>query len=144
MPETYTQEQIDALKKKYAYLTRAVDKYGTKRRALAAGNWKGEGGPDLSEEEIDVAILLSALSTAERERDALKAQVAELEAKLQGAGWINVDSDKRPPEDYSLLVVVDNKYKMFARYKNGVWTREGVTHWMPLPEPPSIVGKKEG
>jgi uncharacterized coiled-coil DUF342 family protein len=76
---TYTQEQIDALRKKYAYLIRAVEKYGTKRRALAAGNpVTGEGGPDLSEEEIDVALLLSALSTAEQERDENEGKGKEL------------------------------------------------------------------
>lgn len=76
MSETYTKKQIRAIRKKYAYLIRAVEKYGTKQRALAAGNpVTGEGGPDLSEEEIDFALLLSVLSTAEQERDALKSLI---------------------------------------------------------------------
>lgn len=78
MPDIYMKKQIRAIRKKYAYLIRAVEKYGTKQRALAAGNpVTGEGGPDLSEEEIDFALLLSALSTAEQERNALKARCAE-------------------------------------------------------------------
>jgi len=73
MPETYTQEQIDVLKM-------AVDYYSKRY-----GDNKPANG---------LRAILSALSTAERERDALKARCSELEARLQGAAdravaWVN-------------------------------------------------------
>lgn len=65
MPDTYTKEQIDKAKE-------FLSLYSTSSFCtLDAGK--------------PIAILLSALSTAEQERDALKARCAELEARLQGA-----------------------------------------------------------
>jgi len=97
-------------------------------------------------------------------RDALKAQVAELEARLQGAGWISVK--ERLPEketescSVDCIICEEDGYQTLAyRYygklnedNDNVWYDRvcrrnitgTVTHWMPLPEPPAIVGKKEG
>lgn len=78
-------EQIEALRGKYAYLERAVEKYGVKRQALAAGNpFTREGGPDLSEEEIDIALLLLALKAAEQGVKVLKQYTANLERAGEG------------------------------------------------------------
>jgi hypothetical protein len=62
MPETYTQEQIDEAMKFLRGIT-----------------------SDSETMNSSIMILLSALSTADAERDALKARCAELEARLQGA-----------------------------------------------------------
>ena len=160
MPETYTQEQIDVLKM-------AVDYYSKRY-----GDNKPANG---------LRAILSALSTAERERDALKARVAELEARLQGARWISVG--ERLPESGKFVLANVEKISLPIRafytapnsvegncedeisifdeeadcywlpagwyetneYEEVSWFVHGkVTHWMPLPEPPAIVSKKEG
>lgn len=66
MPDTYTKEQIAYVKKRF-----------TRIKELGPGY--------MNEDRYDALALLSALSTAEQERDALKARCAELEARLQGA-----------------------------------------------------------
>lgn len=66
MPDTYTKEQIAYVKKRF-----------TRIKELGPGY--------MNEDRYDALALLSALSTAEQERDALAARCAELEARLQGA-----------------------------------------------------------
>jgi len=102
MPETYTQEQIDVLKM-------AVDYYSKRY-----GDNKPANG---------LRAILSALSTAERERGALKAQVAELGARLQGAADRAVEWQKK-------LCKADD------------WSCENCTECADLRA--AIVGKKEG
>lgn len=180
MPDTYTREQIDEAK---LWLTTndTGDSPSQKRRIGFE------------------AIVLSALDTAERERDALAAYLAEPEpdaeaiaerieqelcgiegepghesvvldipeaaALIEGYGrrvpqWISVK--ERLPEDDDPIVVTNNikswkghywlvrgirldpnkpdiKYGEYCAWNsfNKIW---GVTHWMPLPEPP--VGKE--
>ena len=113
MPETYTPEQIDVLKM-------AVDYYSKRY-----GDNKPANG---------LRAILSALSTAERERGALEVRVAELEAMLQGAAeWQELIK-----EDV-LDVLAHND--IFGDVQDQIAC---ILDRMPLPEPPAIVGKKEG
>jgi len=143
MPETYTQEQIHDI---------ATALYGWTALPRILPSAPGTG-PDW-DIGADIRAILSALSTAERERDALKAQVAELEAKLQGAGWISI-KDNKPEYPGEYLMYDDdigNQSICTVKWTGKLWTTTNpaafavvvVTHWMPLPEPPAIVGKKEG
>lgn len=213
MPDTYTKEQI-ATAKLWLTTNDTGDSPSQKRRIGFE------------------AIVLSALDTAERERDEnerkgedlctwvgtltierdqatklakqlakkvakaegraklLEAQVAELEARLQGAGWISVkerlpealervlvfyvnDLGKNridvgqyiPPktileEDFLDSEINAQFLSTYDKENNCYWVNEGwfedhwqaevnykihdvVTHWMPLPEPPAILGEKK-
>jgi len=170
MPETYTQEQIHNI---------ATALYGWTALPRILPSAPGTG-PDW-DIGADIRAILSALSTAEQERDALKAQVAELEARMQSAGWISVE-ERLPKSGKFALANVDelstpirafyaapnsvegsceDEISIFDEEADCYWLPVGwyetneyeevswfvhgkVTHWMPLPEPPAIVGKKEG
>jgi len=54
--------------------------------------------------------------------------------------WISVD-ELRPQVDFEVIVCVDDDVEMaiYREYPDGSWYFDnvpGVTHWMPLPEPP--------
>lgn len=69
---------------------------------------------------------------------------AEALSMLKAQGWISVKD--RLPDDYSDCIVFDGEYVEPAVYysSSGFYTPDcyeankikGVTHWMPLPEPP--------
>lgn len=66
----YTQEQVEQAKGRMKYLVDILHKYGTDRKILSQGAPADNAeGPDLSEEEIDIVIILAVLETAEKERD---------------------------------------------------------------------------
>lgn len=53
--------------------------------------------------------------------------------------WISIH-DMTPPHCSDCLVFIDNgktKYQGVYGFVPEVWDRLGVTHWMPLPKPPS-------
>ena len=181
MPETYTKEQIDVLKMAVDYYSK---RYGDNKPAnglraiLSALSTAEKNNADWQEYNAE---LLHRAETAERERDALKAQVAELEARMQSAGWISVE-ERLPKSGKFVLANVDelstpirafyaapnsvegsceDEISIFDEEADCYWLPVGwyetneyeevswfvhgkVTHWMPLPEPPAIVGKKEG
>ena len=96
-------------------------------------------------------------NAAEAERDAALARCAELEAKMQGTGWISVD-ERLPKEGICVLVAFNDTFRKCEVaylstnlstnsgkiWKGGkYWLYESATHWMPLPEPPILGEKKE-
>ena len=187
MPETYTQEQIDEAWK--SFVNQPID--GILYDLDLLPECLDIPCQNLELIAKSVRALKSALSTAERERDALKArcaelgkagdgmregvdedqypneteawdsamtalmaQVAELEARLQGAGWISI-KDNKPEYPGEYLMYDDdigNQSICTVKWTGKLWTTTNpaafavvvVTHWMQLPEPPAIVGKKEG
>ena len=81
-----------------------------------------------------------------------EARIAELEKEVElarAAGWISV-KDRLPDKSGSYLVMLDNvlatHLAMNVHYwnaKDGYWRGSeahsrivGISHWMPLPEPP--------
>ena len=75
------------------------------------------------------------------------ARIAELEAKVPR--WISV-TEKIPPDQEEVLVLTRSKNSV-RNVDKGYWAidhfihrgRAGVTHWMPLPEPPETDGGGE-
>lgn len=103
MPETYTKEQIDEAvrilkiavgyfsdygpeyEKSIGIILSVLSNAEQERDALLEMLDKSSGAIDISRIWCDRCAQVSRAEKAERERDALKAQVAELEARLQGA-----------------------------------------------------------
>jgi len=124
MPETYTQEQIYEAKEEVHH---AIEIIGTEFIHVR-----------------NVKILLSALSTAERERAAALAQVAELEARLQGAGWISV-GERLPESGKFVLANVDelstpirafyaapNSVEGSCEDEISIFDEEADCYWLPV------------
>lgn len=77
--------------------------------------------------------------------DALRELVREYVDMRKKSGWISV-KDRLPDDERRVLVSCRTKKGQqsvnLAYYWNGYWhgqgSMAGVTHWMPLPEPPEV------
>lgn len=85
---------------------------------------------------VDIIAIAEEYSTSQTEP--LKKEIEELKKKTE---WISVE-DKLPNEFTSVLVV-GGDIRSCALYRDKKFytdfplpTNEGITHWMPLPEPP--------
>lgn len=96
--------------------------------------------------------LVAAILWGARERDALRARVAELEA---AARWIPV-SERLPGRNTFCLAVFDGEvgelhygpapmadgFYFKSSLTSGLCKMTGVTHWQPLPAPPETEKEK--
>ena len=122
MPETYTKEQIHDI---------ATALYGWTALPRILPSAPGTGHDwDIG---ADIRAILSALSTAEQERDALKAQVAELEAIPDRLRKLDISLCPEPHGEWSLL----DGEKEIAFFGDSI---ESVIKQAEA----AIVGKKEG
>jgi hypothetical protein len=54
--------------------------------------------------------------------------------------WISV-AERLPPNGTQVLVACDTGYVTAGWQWFGKWNGEGITHWMPMPEPPGEEGE---
>jgi len=77
---------------------------------------------------VDVKTFVSALDALETAR----ARIAELE---QAQTWIPV-GDRLPPNGTDQIILTYWRERFIGHHIDGQWNYQGVTHWMPLPQPP--------
>ncbi len=65
-----------------------------------------------------------------------------LQSQLEAKQWINIKTKERLPSFGAKVLAWDGSDIHFAVYNgnefldNESWVLYGITHWMPLPEPP--------
>ena len=95
-------------------------------------------GSDCAYYGVDGLAIADALYKAGyRQQELVNANIATPTSK-----WISVE-DRLPAPLYDVLVwdIYGNVDTDFVLYTTGKFTRDDVTHWMPIPEPPKMKGE---
>lgn len=122
---TYEQERLN-------YFTDLMEKAQRRYRRLFK---RFNNAPILSEE-------YQMMNDAGRQSNFHCDVVEMLENSSRKQEWISVE-ERLPEENVRVLVYLKSDAQPFTRFdtdrrRNGEWVRwvTGITHWMPLPEPP--------
>lgn len=94
----------------------------------------------------NVARNIDQMTGWPHDADDLRAAASHIEA-LERGGWVSVGDRLPDHEDHEVLVWTTDECEIVATYDNGDWRDSvwgypfpdtvRVTHWRPLPEPPS-------